>query len=111
MRLYEFAIDPSDNGDSRSRLIGSIMKLLKAGKKVDFYVPGIRGHVAGAGNQGESLILKRWQKPYSKVNYSLQLDSSDDKRFVLKMINPDYFQVVQNEELNEMNHKPMYESN
>jgi hypothetical protein len=99
--VNEFAIDKPDDGDGRSKLISSIVRLLQAGNKVDFFVPGIRGHVVGTGSNGQSLTLKRWKKPYSKVNYSLDLDSSDDNRFVLKMINPDYYQVVEKQDLNE----------
>ncbi len=99
--LNEFAIDKPDDSDGRSKLIGSIVRLLQAGNRVDFFVPGIRGHISGVGNQGDTLIMKRWKKPYSKVNYSLPLDSSDDERFVLKMINPDYYQVVEKQDLNE----------
>ena len=99
--LKEFAVDKGDNGDGRSQLIGSIAQLLQAKKKVDFYVPGIRGHVAGIGGNGDWVTLKRWNKPYSKINYSLALDSSDDKRFSLKMIRPDYYQVVQAGDLDE----------
>ncbi len=99
--VNEFAIDKPDDGDGRSKLISSIVRLLQAGNRVDFFVPGIRGHVVGAGSDGQSLRLKRWKKPYSKVNYSLALDSSDDARFVLKMINPDYYQVVEKTALNE----------
>ncbi len=100
-QIKEFAIDKSDNGDGRSKLIGSIMQLLQSGKKVDFYVPGIRGHVVGSGGNGDWLTLKRWNKPHSKINYSLSLDSSDDNRFVLKMVKPDYYQVVEKNDLNE----------
>lgn len=99
--LKEFAIDKEPNGDGRSKLIGSIAQLLKAKKKVDFYVPGIRGHVASVGGQGDSLILKRWNKPYSRISYSLGLDSSDDSRFALKMVKPDYYQVVEKGNLEE----------
>ena len=99
--LNEFAIDKEPNGDNRSKLIGTIVQLLKSGKKVDFYVPGIRGHVVGSGGNGDWLTLKRWNKPYSKINYSLELDASDDSRFSLKMIKPDYYQVVQSEDMNQ----------
>jgi hypothetical protein len=99
--LNEFAIDKNNDGDGRSKLIGSIMQLLQSGKKVDFYVPGIRGHVVGSGGNGDWLTLKRWNKPHSKINYSLPLDSSDDNRFVLKMIKPDYYQVVEKQDLNQ----------
>jgi len=99
--LVEFAIDKPSDGDGRSKLIGSIMRLLQAGNRVDFFVPGIRGHVVGSGGNGDWLTLKRWKKPYSKVNYSLALDASDDNRFALKMINPDYYQVVEKDQLNE----------
>ena len=99
--LNEFAIDKNNDGDGRSKLIGSIMQLLKVGKKVDFFVPGIRGHVVGSGGNGDWLTLKRWNKPHSKINYSLDLDSSDDDRFVLKMIKPDYYQVVEKQDLNQ----------
>ena len=99
--LEEFAIDKEPNGDNRSKLIGTIVQLLKSGKKVDFYVPGIRGHVVGSGGNGDWLTLKRWNKPYSKINYSLELDASDDSRFSLKMIKPDYYQVVQSEDMNQ----------
>lgn len=101
MRLREFAVDKEPNGDNRSRLIGTIMQLLKAKKKVDFFVPGIRGHVVGTGGNGDWLTLKRWNKPYSKIKYSLALDASDDSRFILKMIRPDYYQVVQSDDLTE----------
>lgn len=100
-KLREFAPSPDRDGDGRSRLIGTIAQLLKAGKKVDFFVPGIRGHVSGIGGQGDSVTLKRWNKPYSRINYSLPLDSSDDNRFALKMIKPDYYQVVEKSALNE----------
>ena len=99
--LAEFAIDKPGDGDGRSKLIGSIVRLLQAGNRVDFFVPGIRGHVVGSGGNGDWLTLKRWKKPYSKVNYSLALDASDDNRFALKMINPDYYQVVEKDQLNE----------
>ena len=98
--LNEFAVDKSGDGDDRSKLIGSIVRLLQAGNKIDFFVPGIRGHVVGQ-TGGNSLILKRWKKPYSKVSYSLPLSAEDDDRFVLKMINPDYYQVVEKEHFNE----------
>ncbi len=99
--MTEFAIDKNNDGDGRSKLIGSIMQLLKAGKKVDFFVPGIRGHVVGSGGGGDWLTLKRFNQPYSKKNYSLDLDSSDDDRFVLKMVRPDYYQVVEKQDLNQ----------
>jgi hypothetical protein len=99
--VNEFAIDKNDAGDGRSKLIGAIAQLLQANKKVDFYVPGIRGHVSGIGGQGDWVTLKRWNKPHSKINYSLDLDSSDDNRFALKMIRPDYYQVVEKNELGE----------
>lgn len=99
--VKEFAEFKKDDGDGRSKLVGSIMQLLKAGKKVDFFVPGIRGHVIGSGGQGDWLTLKRWNKPHSRINYSLALNASDDDRFALKMIKPDYYQVVEKDALNE----------
>lgn len=99
--LNEFAIDKEPEGDGRSKLVGAVAQLLKAKKKVDFFVPGIRGHVIGIGGQGDWLTLKRWNKPYSKINYSLALDASDDNRFALKMIKPDYYQVVEKGTLDE----------
>lgn len=101
MRFREFAFDKEPSGDNRSKLIGTIVQLLKAKKKVDFFVPGIRGHVVGTGGSGDWLTMKRWNKPHSRINYSLALDASDDDRFALKMIRPDYYQVVEKSTLSE----------
>jgi hypothetical protein len=83
--------DPWGN-DDRSKLLQTVKQLLLAGNKVDWKVAGQMGHVVRV--NPDSVILKRWNKPYSKINYSLMLDDSDDENYLIRPIGPKHYKVV-----------------
>lgn len=83
--------DPWGN-DDRSKILQSVKQLLLAGNKVDWKVPGQMGHVVRVSDH--SVILKRWNKPYSKINYSLPLTDDRDDEYVIRMVGPKHYKVV-----------------
>jgi hypothetical protein len=83
--------DPWGN-DDRSKIVQAVRGLLKAGNKVDWKVAGQMGHVVSASDHG--VIMKRWNKPYSKINYSLHLSDDQDDQYMIKMKKPGYYVVV-----------------
>jgi hypothetical protein len=83
--------DPFGN-DDRSKIVQAVRQLLKAGNKVDWKVPGQMGHVVSASDHG--VILKRWNKPYSKINYSLHLSDDQDDQYQILLVKPGHYKVV-----------------
>ena len=93
--LFEFKMPlPPDNSGGGSVLLGQIARLLDAGNKIDFVIPGIKGHVVRADPVHGAVILKRWNMPYSKINYALPLTSKSDKKFFLVPVGPKKFNVT-----------------
>jgi hypothetical protein len=78
--------------DDRSKLLQTVRQLLLAGNKIDWKVVGQMGHVVRVNDH--SVILKRWGKPHSKINYSLMLDDSDDENYIIRPIGPKHYKVV-----------------
>jgi hypothetical protein len=83
--------DPWGN-DDRSKILQSVKQLLQAGNKVDWKVPGQMGHVVRVSD--DSVILKRWNRPYSKINYSLMLTDDQDDQYLIQMVKPGHYKVV-----------------
>lgn len=83
--------DPWGN-DDRSKLLQTVRQLLSAGNKIDWKVMGQMGHVVRV--TPDSVILKRWGKPYSKINYSLMLDDTDDDNYIIRPVGPKHYKVV-----------------
>jgi hypothetical protein len=83
--------DPWGN-DDRSKIIQAVGQLLKAGNKVDWKVPGQMGHVVRVSD--DSVTMKRWGKPYSKIHYSLMLTDDQDDKYEIQLVKPGYYKVV-----------------
>ena len=106
MRFFEFApggdfkppVPPKQKGndpwgnDDRSKILQAVRQLLLAGNKVDWKVPGQMGHVVKATD--DSVIMKRWGKPYSKIHYSLMMRDDLDDQYQILMVKPGYYKVV-----------------
>ena len=96
--LNEFAVDGfGDSGDSRSKLLASVGRLLDGGNKVDWQVPGQMGHVTRV--QDDGITMKRWKMPRSKMSFFLPMnDDSRDSRYTIKMVAPKHYAVVSAEQ-------------
>lgn len=91
--LNEFAVDGFNDGDNRSKLLGTVASLFKAGNKIDWKVPGQMGHVLQVKPDG--VTMKKWGSPYSKIRYFLPIyDDSRDNKYTIKMIGPKHYAVV-----------------
>lgn len=96
--LNEFAVDSfGDSGDSRSKLLASVGRLLDGGNKVDWQVPGQMGHVTRV--QDDGITMKRWKMPRSKMSFFLPMrDDSRDSKYTIKMVAPKHYAVVSAEQ-------------
>lgn len=110
MRLFEFApggdfkppAPPKQKGndpwgnDDRSKILQAVGQLIKAGNKVDWKVPGQMGHVVRVSD--DSVIMKRWGKPRSKIHYSLYMTDDRDDKYQIMMVKPGYYKVVSSDD-------------
>lgn len=96
--LNEFAVDGfGDSGDSRSKLLASVGRLLDGGNKVDWQVPGQMGHVTRV--QDDGITMKRWKMPHSKMSFFLPMnDDSRDSKYTIKLVAPKHYAVVSAEQ-------------
>ena len=100
--LNEFAVDGFNDGDNRSKLLGTVGRLLSAGNKVDWQVPGQMGHVIQVKPDG--ITMKKWKQPYSRMSFFLPMyDDSRDHQYTIKMVAPKHYAVVSAEKMSGQN--------
>lgn len=90
---------PWDDEPERSEFVRMVKKLLDAGNKIDWRVPGQMGHVKSVrlgrdAHDVDWVMMKRMGAPYSKILYSLNFRADMDDRYQINLVSPKHYEVT-----------------